>query len=390
MFHCVLQVLLVVCIAAVVGRGSLVAQALDAAAIRNLIAAGGVDEARHLLTSAPRTREYLELRFDLERKARNVPAAVAAWEALAQTAAPDWDRLKALATDVAASLRGSSDPVVRVQACGVLLRAKQTDCAKELQSAARDSSLPWALRLMSAKQVAANGDRVAKDELTQLASEAVTTDPAAALEAMADAEPVAAVATFSSVLAAARNPQQQYQAAYLIGDAGSQSAAAGKQAVAALGAFLGSNPRGPARAAAIISLARVGETEHVAALRESLPQLGGYDRLMAGVALAERGDREGAALIRSTASTLSEHMQLEAAVRLAPFDRSGAVALMTAQIRSSNPVARGAALQAWPQLKAAPPEAVRKALGEDDPATRMAAAVAITTPFTVVASGRRP
>jgi HEAT repeat protein len=358
----------------------------DVATIRRLIAAGGVNEARHLLATAPTTREYQELRFDLERHVKNIPAAVTAWEALAAGGSSDWNRLRALATDLASELRTSDDPVVRVQACGVLLRAKQRDCARDLQLAGGDTALPWNLRLQALKELATYGDARAKDELVRASSEAVSADPTAALQAMTEADPIAAVATFSAVLTGSSKPPDQYQAAYLLGDAGVRSKEAKAQAAQALTGFLEMKPRGPARVAAIISLARVGDAEHVEAVRQQLQQLSGYDRLMAAVALAERGSPEAPALIRSTASTLSEQLQLEAAVRMAPWDRDAAVALLAAQTRSQSPVARLAALQAWPQIKAAPPKSVRGALADADQGVRIAAAVAITSPFAPAAT----
>ncbi|HUR33207.1 MAG TPA: HEAT repeat domain-containing protein [Vicinamibacterales bacterium] len=316
-------------------------------------------------------------------------AALAAWEGLARAGTTDWERLRGLAVDVAAGLRRHDEPIVRVQACGVLLRAGQRECADDLRPAVRDVSLPWNLRLLAAKELVSSGAPRATQELSEIASEAVASDPSSALTAMSDADPMAAIATFAAALQGTQNPQTQYQAAYLLGDAGTRSKAAAAKAKETLDGFLAAKPRGPAQTAAVISLARVGGPDQVTELRQVFGTLGGYDKLMAAVALAERGDRTAASSIRSIAATLSEQLQLEAAVRMAPWDRDAAVAMLSTQTRSASPVARLAALQTWPHLKAAPPLAVRTALGDVDPTIRAAAAVAVTSPFAPAGPERR-
>jgi HEAT repeat protein len=349
--------------------------------IRKLIASGGLEEARHLLRVAPATREFQQLRFDLELKTGDVPAALTAWETLRLAAGPDWTRLRSLARSVALQLRRDPDAAIRVQACAVLLRSPGSDCVRELQNAGGDADLDWHVRLAALRAVADTGATGGKDALIAAATEAVTTDPGAAFSALSDADPVRVVGVFASLLADSPNPQAQFQAALLVGDAGVRSPEARHEAARALDAFVARSPREPLKTAAIISLARVGEARDVNTLRDLLPRIGGYERLMAAVALAERGTPGAVASLKSATSDLSEQFQLEAAVRIARWDRQRATELVDAQAAAANPVTKLAAMHVWPQIKAEPSAAIRTALADPDAGVRAAAAVAVTSPF---------
>ncbi len=181
----------------------------------------------------------------------------------------------------------------------------------------------------------------------------------------------ATVAPLVTLLETSTYPEVQFAAAAQLGETHSQ------KALDALRAWIINKPDGPARRAAVISMALLGDKDSLEDVRGFLPKLSGEDQLAAGRALAAAGDAAGEAVIRDAFNGESDGVRLQAAVQMASFAAPQARDTLSTALAAPNQWIRASAAQAYTDLAWEPTRELRALLLDGNEWVRLRAAQAM-------------
>jgi HEAT repeat protein len=274
--------------------------------------------------------------------AQNMKGALAAYERVVTLlGAPDSFLMHELAHTALTSLETSKDPEVRRLTCQTLAPESREACAdsRPTSDAVRAGMLDRQQSLGAVDHLRDGSDATVGPLITLLEN-----------------------STYLEV---------QFSAAAQLGETHSQ------KALDALRAWIINKPDGPARRAAVISMALLGDTDSLAHVREMLPRLSGEDQLAAGRALAAAGDAAGEAVIRDAFNGESDSVRLQAAVQMASFAAPQARETLSAGLSAPNQWVRASAAQAYSDLAWEPTRELRALLLDGNEWVRLRAAQAM-------------
>lgn len=305
------------------------------AAVEQRMKAGDFRGAWDALAQMSESDEVLRLRVRTAVGLQQAEAALTAYERLIVRRPPERPLLKEIASGVLRSLAAHEDPLIRIARCEALPEPDET-CRQEALRAAQDRSAPVAARASAAVMLLRAGDGRGPTVLHSLRSSSSASDQLALALSLDQAPPAVAEGPLLELLASP-HPQVQYLAASALEDIDTPRTKAALRRLAKTG-------RGPAKLAAVISLARLGDHARLDEVGSALELLDGGDLLAAGEALARAGDPRGVAAIRRVSEGPHETLRLEAARGLTQFDRAAAAKVIEEGLTSSNPWIRAQAL----------------------------------------------
>jgi HEAT repeat protein len=206
----------------------------------------------------------------------------------------------------------------------------------------------------------------------EAARAAIETDPVSSAAAYEHADAATAVPSLIGLLGSEQR-DAQYVAAYALGEFRTP------EARQALQHYLKSDETtGGRRQAATIALARLGDRDALAAVREMVPKLGGRDLLEAARALDAARDPRALAILRQVLTGDHDLLRYEAAVLIGSRDADAVRRTLTTGLTSRNPWTRIAALTAFRRLGWDVPLEGRLLLADAAPHVAAAAVAAVS------------
>lgn len=276
--------------------------------------------------------------------------------------------LRSIALTRANQLRKDADPRIRVDACGAILVAgPDRSCVDELTKLANDASTDIGSRFAAADALLAVKVPGSERLFEFVLGQAIDQSPSTAADALGRLPPAIAREPLKRLAADTTNADARYIATLAL------ARMRGEDLIPVLRSVATDKDAKAARLPAYIGLARNGDPEGLKVLNDTLPHMGGRERIEAALVLVARKDPRGPSLLADVAKGDHEMARIDAAEAMHPSRPKEAEAVLTDGLASGNPWIRVRAIRAITALRLPQPAALRRAMVDGNSSVAAAA-----------------